>query len=154
MAKHVSAILCRSNGHYLANINNTGCAGSRIYVQEGIYDKFVAKLKEHIAKNVVGDPFDEKTFQGPQVSQLQFDRIMGYLVHTVNGEVNQLILSLSYIQHGKQEGANLELGGCRIGDKGFFIQPTIFTDVKPDMKIMREEVGWSKCDSVFVLTTL
>ena len=53
------------------------CAGSRIYVQEGIYDKFVEKFKERAGKNVVGDPFAQDTFQGPQVSQLQFDRIMG-----------------------------------------------------------------------------
>lgn len=55
------------------------CAGSRIYVQEDIYDKFVEKFKERAEKNVVGDPFDEKTFQGPQVSQLQYDRIMGFV---------------------------------------------------------------------------
>jgi aldehyde dehydrogenase (NAD+) len=53
------------------------CAGSRIYVQEGIYDKFVERFKERASKNVVGDPFDKNTFQGPQVSQTQFDRIMG-----------------------------------------------------------------------------
>lgn len=56
-----------------------GCAGSRIYVQEGIYDKFVARFKERIKKNVVGDPFDDRTFQGPQVSQLQFDRVMRFV---------------------------------------------------------------------------
>jgi hypothetical protein len=61
------------------------CAGSRVYVQEGIYDKFVQRFKERAQKNVVGDPFAADTFQGPQVSQLQFDRIMGY--------VFQLILS-------------------------------------------------------------
>lgn len=52
------------------------CAGSRIYVQESIYDKFLARFKERATKNVVGNPFDAATFQGPQVSQLQFDRIM------------------------------------------------------------------------------
>ena len=52
------------------------CAGSRVYVQEGIYDKFVERFKERAGKNVVGDPFSKDTFQGPQVSQLQFDRIM------------------------------------------------------------------------------
>ena len=52
------------------------CAGSRIYVQESIYDKFVEKFKERTQKNVVGDPFAKDTFQGPQVSQLQYDRIM------------------------------------------------------------------------------
>ena len=56
-----------------------GCAGTRIYVQEGIYDEFVAKFKERIKKNVVGDPFDARTFQGPQVSQIQFDRIMRWV---------------------------------------------------------------------------
>ena len=52
------------------------CAGSRIYVQESIYDKVVEKFKERAQKNVVGDPFAKDTFQGPQVSQLQYDRIM------------------------------------------------------------------------------
>ena len=55
------------------------CAGSRIYVQDGIYDKFVEQFKARAEKNVVGDPFAKDTFQGPQVSQLQFDRIMGYV---------------------------------------------------------------------------
>ena len=53
------------------------CAGSRIYVQEGIYDKFVERFKARAQKNQVGDPFAKDTFQGPQVSQLQYDRIMG-----------------------------------------------------------------------------
>ena len=52
------------------------CAGSRIYVQDSIYDKFVERFKARTEKNVVGDPFDAKTFQGPQVSKVQFDRIM------------------------------------------------------------------------------
>ncbi len=55
------------------------CAGSRIYVQSGIYDKFIEQFKARTAKNVVGDPFGADTFQGPQVSQLQFDRIMAYI---------------------------------------------------------------------------
>jgi len=55
------------------------CAGSRIYVQEGIYDKFVEQFKKRAAANKVGDPFGEDTFQGPQVSQLQYDRIMRYV---------------------------------------------------------------------------
>jgi aldehyde dehydrogenase (NAD+) len=52
------------------------CAGSRIYVQESIYDKFIERFRERAAQNAVGDPFAKDTFQGPQVSQLQFDRIM------------------------------------------------------------------------------
>ncbi|TQN63951.1 Aldehyde dehydrogenase [Colletotrichum shisoi] len=103
------------------------CAGSRIFVQEGIYDKFLAAFKKRAQQNKVGDPFDPETFQGPQVSQLQFDRIMGY------------------IQAGKEEGATLETGGERHGDKGYFIQPTIFSNVRPDMKIMREEIFGPVC---------
>lgn len=98
------------------------CAGSRVYVQEGIYDKFIAAFKARAEQNAVGDPFHEGTFQGPQVSQLQYDRIMGY------------------IEEGKKEGATVELGGERHGDKGYFIKPTIFTNVTPNMKIMQEEI--------------
>lgn len=103
------------------------CAGTRIYVQEGIYDKFVEAFKKRAEQNKVGDPFHHETFQGPQVSQLQFDRIMGY------------------IQSGKEEGATVETGGERHGDKGYFIQPTIFTDVHHDMKIMKEEIFGPVC---------
>ncbi|PWY94713.1 aldehyde dehydrogenase aldA [Aspergillus sclerotioniger CBS 115572] len=98
------------------------CAGSRILVQEGIYDKFVARLKERAAQNKVGDPFSQDTFQGPQVSQLQFDRIM------------------EYIKHGKDAGATVAVGGERHGTEGYFIQPTVFTDVTSDMKISQEEI--------------
>lgn len=98
------------------------CAGSRVYVQEGIYDKFIEAFKKRALANHVGDPFDEKTFQGPQVSQLQYDRIMGY------------------IEEGKKEGATVALGGERHGDKGYFIKPTIFTNVTSKMKIMQEEI--------------
>ncbi|PNS18459.1 Aldehyde dehydrogenase [Sphaceloma murrayae] len=103
------------------------CAGSRIYVQDTIYDKFVQRFKERAQKNVVGDPFAAETFQGPQVSQLQFDRIMGY------------------IQAGKDAGATIETGGARKGDKGYFIEPTIFSNVTEDMKIMQEEIFGPVC---------
>jgi len=103
------------------------CAGSRIYVQDGIYDEFVKRFKERAQKNVVGDPFAKDTFQGPQVSQLQFDRIMGY------------------IKAGKEAGATVEIGGNRKGDKGYFIEPTIFSNVTEDMKIMQEEIFGPVC---------
>ncbi|KAF3914087.1 Omega-crystallin [Arthrobotrys entomopaga] len=103
------------------------CAGSRIYVQEGIYDEFVKRFKERAQQNVVGDPFHKDTFQGPQVSQLQYDRIM------------------DYIKIGKDEGATVETGGERHGDLGYFIQPTIFSNVKHDMKIMQEEIFGPVC---------
>ncbi|RHZ46066.1 aldehyde dehydrogenase family protein [Aspergillus thermomutatus] len=103
------------------------CAGSRILVQESIYEKFLARFKERAEQNKVGDPFDLQTFQGPQVSQLQFDRIMGY------------------IQDGKQAGARVVTGGERHGDKGYFIQPTIFADVNGEMKIVQEEIFGPVC---------
>lgn len=104
------------------NSGEVCCAGSRIYVQEGIYDKFLEKLKARAEKNVVGDPFDDKTFQGPQTSKIQLDRI------------------LSYIEHGKKEGARVITGGKRVDRKGYFVHPTIFADVTEDMKIVKEEI--------------
>ncbi|KAK3901163.1 aldehyde dehydrogenase domain-containing protein [Staphylotrichum tortipilum] len=103
------------------------CAGSRIYVQEGIYDKFVEAFKARALANKVGDPFAADTFQGPQVSQLQYDRIMGY------------------IESGKADGARVVTGGERHGEKGYFIQPTIFADVSQEMKIMQEEIFGPVC---------
>jgi len=103
------------------------CAGSRIYVQDSIYDTFIQRFKERAQKNVVGDPFAKDTFQGPQVSQVQFDRIM------------------QYIKEGQEGGATVETGGKRQGDKGFFIEPTIFSNVTEDMKIVQEEIFGPVC---------
>lgn len=111
-----------SNFGIFFNHGQCCCAGSRLLVQEGIYDKFIARFKERAAKNQLGNPFEADTFQGPQVSQLQFDRIM------------------EYISHGKKEGATVAVGGERHGTEGYFIQPTVFTDVTPDMKIAQEEI--------------
>lgn len=102
-------------------------ATSRILVHDSVYDKFVALFKEAVAStSKVGNPFADDTFQGPQVTKAQYDRI------------------LSYIESGKSEGAKLESGGVpykNVGDgKGFFIEPTIFTNVKDNMRIYREEV--------------
>ncbi|KZS99653.1 aldehyde dehydrogenase [Laetiporus sulphureus 93-53] len=104
------------------NHGQTCCAGSRIFVHEKIYDEFLHKFTERSRQIKVGDPFEPEMFQGPQVSEVQYDRIMGY------------------IQSGKEEGATLHHGGNRIGEEGYFIQPTIFTDVKPHMKIVQEEI--------------
>jgi aldehyde dehydrogenase (NAD+) len=102
-------------------------AGSRIYVQSGIYDEFLKRFKDRALANKIGDPFAADTFQGPQVSKIQFDRIMGY------------------IQEGKKAGATVLTGGERYGDKGYFVQPTIFSDVTQDMKIVREEIFGPVC---------
>jgi len=98
------------------------CAGSRLYVHEDIYPQFVEKAGARASKRVTGDPFQKETEQGPIVSQEQFDTVM------------------SYIEKGKKEGAKLVTGGSRQGDKGFFIQPTVFSDVTDEMTIAREEI--------------
>ena len=116
----------------MSNQGQICTATSRILVQEGIYDKFIAAFKEHIKKtSVVGDPFKDDTFQGPQVTKNQYERV------------------LSYIESGKSEGATLSMGGeayKNVGEgKGFFVTPTVFTDVKSSMKIFREEVFGPFC---------
>ncbi|TFY75476.1 hypothetical protein EWM64_g8537 [Hericium alpestre] len=98
------------------------CAGSRIFVQSGIYDEFLKRFTAKATSLKLGDPFGVDSYQGPQVSQVQYDRIM------------------AYIKSGKQEGATVHLGGERHGSEGFWIKPTIFTDTTPDMKIVREEI--------------
>ncbi|XP_020375589.1 aldehyde dehydrogenase, mitochondrial-like [Rhincodon typus] len=98
------------------------CAGSRTYVQESIYDRFVEQSVERAKLRTVGDPFDSKNEQGPQVDEEQFNKILGY------------------ISSGKKEGAKLLCGGGVAADRGFFIQPTVFGDVKDDMIIAREEI--------------
>jgi aldehyde dehydrogenase (NAD+) len=98
------------------------CAGSRVFVEEKIYDQFVEKSGARARKRTVGDPFDPMTEQGPQVDQAQFDKVMGY------------------IDSGRSEGATLVCGGERVGDRGYFIQPTVFADVEDDMKIAKEEI--------------
>jgi aldehyde dehydrogenase (NAD+) len=111
----------------MSNAGQICSATSRILVQDSVYDAFVSAFKAHVQKvSVVGDPFEESTFQGPQVTKTQYDRVMGY------------------IKAGKEEGATLLEGGesfTGVGSgKGFFIKPTIFTHVKPSMKIYREEI--------------
>lgn len=98
------------------------CAGSRIFVQEGIYDEFLKRFTEKSRSIKVGDPFASDTFQGPQVSEIQYNRIMGY------------------IESGKSQGAKVHIGGERHGNEGYFIQPTIFLDSSPDMRIVQEEI--------------
>ncbi|KAJ5587835.1 uncharacterized protein N7459_003600 [Penicillium hispanicum] len=103
------------------------CAGSRILVQDSIYDQFLEKFRQRAEQNKVGDPMNAETFQGPQVSQLQFDRIMGY------------------INEGKRAGANVVTGGARHGSQGYYIQPTIFSDVNENMSIVKEEIFGPVC---------
>jgi aldehyde dehydrogenase (NAD+) len=98
------------------------CAGSRLFVEDKCYDEFVEKSVARAKRRTVGDPFDKKTEQGPQVDSDQFNKVMGY------------------IDAGKKDNAKLLAGGNRVGDKGYFIEPTIFGDVQDEMKIAKEEI--------------
>lgn len=88
---------------------NTGqdcTAGSRVYVQDTIYDKFVEVLVRKAKECIVGDGFDEKVSAGPLVSKTQYEKVLGY------------------IESGKSEGAKVVVGGERKSGKGFFLDPT------------------------------
>ena len=98
---------------------------SRIYVHADIYEKFLEMYVAHIKENYKqGDVFDSEAVVGPQVSEIQYNKI------------------LSYIQIGKDEGARVVLGGEKntAAGKGYFIKPTVFADVKQSMRIVKEEI--------------
>ncbi|KAF8472252.1 aldehyde dehydrogenase domain-containing protein [Russula ochroleuca] len=120
------AINWSSHGIYF-NHGQCCCASSRIFVQSGIYDEFLKRFTAKSQTLKLGDPFGSDSHQGPQVSQIQFDRIMGY------------------INSGKEQGAKVHLGGERHGTEGYWIQPTIFTDARPDMRIVQEEIFGPVC---------
>jgi phenylacetaldehyde dehydrogenase len=97
-------------------------AGSRLFVQEDRFDEVVAGVAE-IAKTIkLGDGFDPETQMGPLVSQEQLDRVTGFL------------------DSGKSDGATEVTGGSRKGDRGYFVEPTVLTNTRPDMRIVREEI--------------
>lgn len=98
------------------------CAGSRTFVHESIHDEFVEKAKARCLSRVVGDPFRKGVEQGPQIDREQFNKVMGY------------------IKSGRESGAKLVTGGDQIGTKGFYIMPTIFSEVKDDMAIATDEI--------------
>jgi aldehyde dehydrogenase (NAD+) len=98
------------------------CAGSRLFVESKCYDEFVERSIARAKRRTVGDPMDPNTEQGPQVDDVQFNKVMGY------------------IESGKRDGAKLAHGGERVGSRGYFIEPTVFVDVKDDMQIAREEI--------------
>ncbi|KAF4526769.1 hypothetical protein B566_EDAN012307 [Ephemera danica] len=112
------------NSHFGLFFNMGQCctAGSRTFIEEDIYEEFVEKSAERAKKRVVGNPFDLKVEQGPQVDEDQMNKI------------------LDLIGSGRKEGARLVAGGAREGDCGYFVQPTVFADVNDNMRIAREEI--------------
>jgi aldehyde dehydrogenase (NAD+) len=97
-------------------------AGSRLFVERGIRDEFVERLAERAKVRKIGDPLDPETEQGPQVSQEQMDKILGY------------------VESGQKQGARVVSGGKRVGGSGFYVEPTIFDDASEDMDIVRDEI--------------
>ncbi|MDP5217906.1 betaine-aldehyde dehydrogenase [Ruegeria sp. 2205SS24-7] len=113
------------SGAILGNFYSSGqvCSnGTRVFVQKGIKEAFLARLTERLKGAVIGDPLDPATSFGPLVSQRQLEIVR------------------SYIAKGIEEGARLVTGGARVERDGFFLQPTVFADVSDDMTIAREEI--------------
>ena len=107
-----------------ANNGQICAAGSRIYVHEPIYDRFIEAYKKASAEapTVAGNPLEQSTTKGPVVSRVQHQKIM------------------DYIRQGRESGARLLFGGDKIGEQGYFVQNTAFADVADDATIMREEI--------------
>ena len=110
----------------LFNQGQVCCAGSRIFVQEGIYDEFVEKLARAFETVRVGDPMDMQTQMGSQINRKQLDKI------------------LDYVSIGQAEGARVLTGGRAAVVPGFeggaFMQPTLLVDVTNDMRVAQEEI--------------
>ncbi len=100
------------------------CAGSRLYIEQSVYDKVMPRLIEYSEKIKLGPGMDPTTEMGPLVSGEQFQRVN------------------SYLDAGRSEGAKVSAGGGRPKSfsRGYFVSPTVFTGVKPNMKILREEI--------------
>ena len=113
------------DGAYFGLFFNQGqccCAGSRLFVEEKIHDEFVQRLVERAKSQKLGDPFDLATTQGPQITREQQERVLGY------------------IDAGRKEGATIHCGGGRPNLPGYYVEPTVFSGVRDDMRIAREEI--------------
>jgi acyl-CoA reductase-like NAD-dependent aldehyde dehydrogenase len=120
-----AAVATAANGIFF-NQGQVCTASSRVFVHESIYDKVTQKLTEHAKNRKQGDGFAPTSDLGPQVSSEQQERIKGY------------------ITKGKEEGAKLAIGGSNSHAKGYYIDPTVFTDVTDSMTIAKEENFWSR----------
>jgi len=99
------------------------CAGSRLFVHEDIYDQFIAKFQAAATNIKIGSQLSPDSEHGPLVDNLQYERVLGY------------------IQKGKEEGAKVVVGGGKVeGSEGFFVLPTLFTEVTDEMTIAKEEI--------------
>jgi aldehyde dehydrogenase (NAD+) len=116
-----AAVKAASAGIFF-NSGQVCSAGSRILVHEAVYDEVVERLIVRANAVRVGNPRDRGTAMGPLVSSIQMKRV------------------LDYIEVGQREGARLVAGGTRLGERGYFVKPTVFADVEHDMRISQEEI--------------
>ncbi len=113
------------SGAILGNFYSSGqvCSnGTRVFVHEAIKEKFLERLSARLREAIIGDPLDEATNFGPMVSERQMKIVQ------------------DYIEIGKSEGARLICGGGRLDRDGFYLEPTVFADVRDEMTIAREEI--------------
>ena len=105
------------------------CAGSRLFAHKKVFDQMVEGIS-NVAKSIkLGPGLDPETQMGPLVSEEQFARVTGY------------------IESGKKEGAKIKTGGTKGGNGGgYFVTPTVITDTKPNMKVVREEIRFDVAD--------
>ena len=104
------------------NQGHVCCAGSRLYIQEGVADEVISKLRKRMETLIVGDPLDKNTDIGAINSKMQLDKIK------------------TYVQLGKDEGGSIYQSSCSLPKKGFWHAPTIFTDVSQSNRIVQEEI--------------
>ena len=104
------------------NQGHVCCAGSRLYVQEGVADEVIAKLQKRMESLIVGDPLDKNTDIGAINSKMQLDKIK------------------MYVKLGKDEGGKIHQTACSLPKKGYWFAPTIFTDVSQSNRIVQEEI--------------
>jgi len=116
-----AAVKAASAGIFF-NSGQVCSAGSRILVQDAVYDEVVERLSARAQAVRVGSPRDRSTTMGPLVSSIQMQRV------------------LDYIDVGRQEGARLITGGARVGERGYFVAPTVFAEVEHGMRISQEEI--------------
>lgn len=107
---------------WLFNHGQCCVAGTRMFVEDSIFDDFTAAVAEAAGQVKIGPGLDPTTQLGPLVSQEQFDKVTGYLAA------------------GLADGARALTGGKRWGDTGFYVEPTVFVDVKPEFSIVEEEI--------------
>ena len=118
----MSAAVAASTSGVFFNAGQVCSAGSRILVHEAAHEEFVSRLADAARAIRVGDPMDPSTRMGPIISAKQRDRVTGY------------------ISIGTEEGATLVTGGARLERAGYFVEPTVFADVRGDMRIAQEEI--------------